>query len=72
MQIGADAKTTMMGRRYFMILSLFHHLLIYSISCCRGEGFRDDLHWALYRCRARNRLGTILSRLVRVKAGKYP
>ena len=36
----------------------------------RSEQFREDLHWAVYRCRAKNRLGTILGRLVRVKAGK--
>ena len=37
---------------------------------CRSEQYRDDVHQGLYRCRARNRLGTILSRLVRVNAGK--
>ncbi len=36
----------------------------------RGDQFREDIHTATYRCRARNRLGAIVSRLVRVKAGK--
>lgn len=34
----------------------------------KGDHFREDLHTASYRCRARNRLGTILSRLVKVNA----
>ena len=34
----ADAKTTTNGRRYLMILSLFHHLLIYSIFLLQGRG----------------------------------
>ena len=45
--------------------------LMYIINLlCRSEQYRDDVHQGLYRCRARNRLGTILSRLVRVNAGK--
>lgn len=35
----------------------------------QGESFRQDVHWATYRCIAVNSIGTIVSRDVFVKAG---
>ncbi|CAN7986538.1 unnamed protein product, partial [Ixodes hexagonus] len=35
----------------------------------RGEDYRQDVHAAVYRCRAANALGTISSRNVHIKAG---
>ncbi|CAH1377592.1 unnamed protein product, partial [Tenebrio molitor] len=36
----------------------------------RGEDYRKDVHSTVYRCRASNLAGTILSRDVNVRAGK--
>lgn len=36
-----------------------------------AEEFRQDVHWAIYRCTASNTVGTIISRDVIVKAGKW-
>jgi hypothetical protein len=35
-----------------------------------AEVFRQDVHWAVYRCLAANSVGTIVSREVTVRAGK--
>ena len=53
-----------------IVLSIYAQLMYIINLLCRSEQYRDDVHQGLYRCRARNRLGTILSRLVRVNAGK--
>ena len=37
-----------------------------------AEAFRQDVHWAIYRCSAINSVGAIVSRDVTVRAGKYP
>ena len=37
----------------------------------QGESFRQDVHWATYRCIAVNTVGTIVSRDVFVKSGKF-
>lgn len=36
----------------------------------QGESFRQDVHWATYKCIAANSIGTIVSRDVFIKAGK--
>lgn len=48
------------------VIELFCHPCAFS---CRGDQFREDIHRGVYRCRAQNRLGTIISRLVRLNAG---
>jgi hypothetical protein len=35
-----------------------------------AEVFRQDVHWAVYRCVVSNSVGTIVSRDVTVRAGK--
>jgi hypothetical protein len=35
-----------------------------------AEVFRQDVHWAVYRCLVANSVGTIVSREVTVRAGK--
>jgi hypothetical protein len=35
-----------------------------------AEAFRQDVHWAVYRCLVANSVGTIISRDVTVRAGK--
>lgn len=37
----------------------------------RAEDYRKDVHATVYRCRAANLAGTIISRDVKVKAGKW-
>jgi hypothetical protein len=36
-----------------------------------AEVFRQDVHWAVYRCLVANSVGTIVSREVTVRAGKF-
>lgn len=36
----------------------------------QGESFRQDVHWAAYKCIAVNSIGTVISRDAFVKAGK--
>lgn len=36
-----------------------------------AEAFRQDVHWAIYRCSAINSVGAVVSRDVTVRAGKY-
>lgn len=35
-----------------------------------AEAFRQDVHWAIYKCAAVNSVGAIISRDVTVRAGK--
>lgn len=35
-----------------------------------AEVFRQDVHWAVYRCLVANSVGTVVSRDVTVRAGK--
>ncbi len=50
----------------FPLKQLFFFLFLF-----RSDHYREDVHSSTYHCRATNRLGTVLGRSVRVRAGGY-